>query len=289
MLKVSVIVNCYNGSSYLKKTLESVINQSYQNWELIFWDNQSEDNSYEIFKDFKEKKFKYFRAKKHTSLHKARNLALRECSGDIIGFLDTDDYWSKSKLKDQIDIFERDPKVDCVYTKFWVKYENLFIPNKLITYKNLPEGKILDKLLNEYNFSLGSALFRKKKLENFPNVFSEKFDLISDFDFMIRFTKKNHLACVQKPLHYYRKHKNNMSLTNFKTQIEQMILWSANLKKENNFTNDQITKLKKHIDRMVIKFEIQKMTLLNFIKFIISGKKDISKFKSLVYFLFKKF
>ena len=64
-----------------------------------------------------------------------------------------------------------------------------------------------------------------------------------------------------------------MSLTNFKTQIEQMILWNANLKKENNFTNDQITKLKKHIDRMVIKFEIQKMTLLNFIKFIISGKK----------------
>ena len=80
-----------------------------------------------------------------------------------------------------------------------------------------------------------------------------------------------------------------MSLINFKTQIEQMILWSANLKKENNFTNDQIIKLKKHIDRMVIKFEIQKMSLLNFIKFIIFGKKDISKFKSLVYFLFKKF
>ena len=64
-----------------------------------------------------------------------------------------------------------------------------------------------------------------------------------------------------------------MSLTNFKTQIEQMILWNANLKKENNFTNDQITKLKKHIDRMVIKFEIQKMTLFNFIKFIIFEKK----------------
>ena len=289
MLKVSIIINCYNGSRYLKKTLESVISQSYKDWELIFWDNQSDDNSYEIFNDFKEEKFKYFRSKKHTSLHKARNLALSECSGDIIGFLDTDDYWSESKLKDQIDIFEREPKVDCVYTKFWVKYENFFIPNKLITFKNLPEGKIIDGLLNEYNFSLGSALFRKNKLENFPNVFSEKFDLISDFDFMIRFTKKNHLACVQKPLHYYRKHKNNMSLTNFKTQIEQMILWNANLKKENNFTNDQIIKLKKHIDRMVIKFEIQKMTLLNFIKFIIFGKKDISKFKSLVYFLFKKF
>ena len=280
MLKVSIIINCYNGSRYLKKTLESVISQSYKDWELIFWDNQSDDNSYEIFNDFKEKKFKYFRAKKHTSLHKARNLALGECSGDIIGFLDTDDYWSESKLKDQIDILEREPKVDCVYTKFWVKYENFFIPNKLITFKNLPEGKILDRLLNEYNFSLGSALFRKNKLENFPNVFSEKFDLISDFDFMIRFTKKNHLACVQKPLHYYRKHKNNMSLINYKTQIDQMILWSTNLEKENIFTNDQTVKLKKHIDKMVIKFEIQKMSLLNFIKFLIFEKKNISKFKS---------
>ncbi len=289
MLKVSIIINCFNGSKYLKKTLKSVISQSYQNWELIFWDNQSEDNSHEIFREFKDKKFKYFRAEKHTSLHKARNLALSKCSGDIIGFLDTDDYWSESKLKDQIEIFERDSKVDCVYTKFWVKYENSFIPNKLITFKNLPEGKILDKLLNEYNFSLGSALFRKNKLENFPNVFSEKFDLISDFDFMIRFTKKNHLACVQKPLHYYRKHKSNMSLTNFKTQIDQMILWSANLQKENNLTNEQIIKLKKHINRMVIKFEIQKMSLFDFMKFFIFEKRDISKFKSLVYFLFKKF
>ena len=52
-----------------------------------------------------------------------------------------------------------------------------------------------------------------------------------------------------------------------------MILWGANLKKENNFTNDQMVKLKKHIDRMQIKFEIQKMTLLNFIKFIILEKR----------------
>ena len=80
-----------------------------------------------------------------------------------------------------------------------------------------------------------------------------------------------------------------MSLTNFKTQIDQMILWSANLQKENNLTNEQIIKLKKHINRMVIKFEIQKMSLFDFMKFFIFEKRDISKFKSLVYFLFKKF
>ena len=289
MLKVSVIINCYNGSRYLKKTLESLINQSYKNWELIFWDNQSKDGSNKIYNNFNEKRFQYFRAKKHTSLHKARNLALSKCSGDIIGFLDTDDYWSKSKLKDQIAIFDRDLNVGCVYSKFVVKYENFFIPNKLISFKNLPEGRILNQLLEEYNFAFGSALFRKKNLERFPNIFLEKYDLISDFDFMIRFAKKNYLACVQKPLHYYRKHNNNMSLINFKAQIDQMIMWSNNIKKRNYLTNDQMAKLKKYINIMQIKYKIQKMSMINFIKFFIFQKKKISVFKILLYFLFKKF
>ena len=77
MFKVSVIINCYNGSKYLQKTLDSLINQSYQDWELIFWDNLSNDNSKEIFKKYNDKRFKYFLADKHTVLYEARNLAIR--------------------------------------------------------------------------------------------------------------------------------------------------------------------------------------------------------------------
>ena len=57
---VSIIMNCYNGEKYLEESLKSVINQSYQNWELIFWDNLSEDNSKKIFEKYKDKRFKYF-------------------------------------------------------------------------------------------------------------------------------------------------------------------------------------------------------------------------------------
>ena len=59
MFKVSVVINCYNGSKYFKKTLDSLINQSFQNWELIFWDNKSTDSSEKIFKSIKDKRFKY--------------------------------------------------------------------------------------------------------------------------------------------------------------------------------------------------------------------------------------
>ena len=57
---VSIIVNCFNGEKYLNKALQSIVNQSYKNWEVIFWDNKSIDNSKKIFLDFKEKRFKYF-------------------------------------------------------------------------------------------------------------------------------------------------------------------------------------------------------------------------------------
>ena len=83
---VSIIMNCFNGEKYLKFSLESVINQTYKNWELIFWDNKSKDNSAEIFKSFNDKRFKYFYADEHTSLYKARNLAIQKSQGDFISF-----------------------------------------------------------------------------------------------------------------------------------------------------------------------------------------------------------
>ena len=90
---VSIVLNCFNGGEYLKEALISVQKQSYKNWELIFWDNRSEDNSKEIFNSFKNKKFKYFLSKKHTSLYAARNLAISKTRGKFVGFIDSDDIW----------------------------------------------------------------------------------------------------------------------------------------------------------------------------------------------------
>jgi len=60
---VSVILNCYNGEKYLQAAIDTVINQSYSKWELIFWDNRSNDNSKKIFDSYKSDKLKYFISK----------------------------------------------------------------------------------------------------------------------------------------------------------------------------------------------------------------------------------
>ena len=116
---VSIIVNCYNGEKYLAHTLDSILNQTYQNWEIIFWDNQSTDNSSGIFKSYKDSRFKYFYANEHTILGKARNLAIEKSKGDFIAFLDTDDTWDKNKLELQMGCFNS-PEVGVVYSNFWI-------------------------------------------------------------------------------------------------------------------------------------------------------------------------
>ena len=104
---VSILMNCYNGETYLRESLNSVINQTYKNWELIFWDNQSKDKSAEIFKNYNDHRFKYFYSKDHTTLYKARNLAIEKAKGDFIAFLDTDDLWDENKLKLQMYHFDK--------------------------------------------------------------------------------------------------------------------------------------------------------------------------------------
>ena len=83
---VSIIMNCYNGSSYLGKAIDSVYAQKFLDWEIIFWDNASTDESGTIAKSYDER-LKYFRTEKNTPLGEARNSALSKVSGKYIGFL----------------------------------------------------------------------------------------------------------------------------------------------------------------------------------------------------------
>ena len=128
---VSIIMNCYNGQAYLEEALNSVINQTYKNWELIFWDNISTDSSCKIFRKHKDSRFKYFYSDEHTILYKARNLAIKKASGSLIAFLDTDDIWLPNKLKKQVPLFN-DTEVGLVYGNCWIINENNIIKSKKI-------------------------------------------------------------------------------------------------------------------------------------------------------------
>lgn len=282
-------MNCYNGEKYLRESVKSILGQSYINWELIFWNNRSSDDSEKIFKEFKDKRLFYFLAENHTNLHEARNLALAKTNGEYLTFLDTDDYWKKDKLYLQVQILNNQKNVGCVHSKFWVKYEKSILPDKLVKFGNLPEGNIFNALIDEYNFGFGTVLIKKNTLKNFPNIFDTSNDYIADFDFTLKFAKENIIGCVQKPIYVYRKHKQNFTNFILDDQILQFEDWLNKKRQSKFFNEEEYTKLNKHLDYLKLKLKIKRSDLKGFLNLFFSKKISFLSIKMILFFLFKKF
>ena len=236
---VSIIMNCYNGEKYLAESLESILSQTYQNWELIFWDNLSTDNSKKIFEKYKDNRFKYFLAEKHSVLYHARNLAIQKTKGDFIAFLDTDDIWLKDKLSTQIKLFS-DENIGLVYGNYW-RYNktNFFKKKRLSSFKQLPSGKITDILLKKYSVGMLTVVIRKKFINDKKDIFDTNFDMLSDMDFILRFSKKYKFDCVQEPLAIYRLHEDQLQNKNIDKQVTQMSEWYEKIKLSKEFGPDE--------------------------------------------------
>ena len=220
---VSIIINCFNGEKYLRETLNSVLNQNYKNWEVIFWDNQSTDASAKIFKSYSDKRFKYYYASEHTFLYEARNEAIKRSSGEFIAFLDTDDCWEKDKLALQIPLFN-DLKVGVVYGNLFIVNEKLNIKRIFLKGKK-PRGFILDDLLKSYCTSLVTLVIRKNFLDNYQPPFDKSFHIMGDFDLMIRMSTKYKFNCVEKPIASWRVHGKNESLLGKASQVKELKIW----------------------------------------------------------------
>ena len=235
---VSVIINCYNGERYLIECLKSVKNQTYKNWEVIFWDNQSTDKSKKIYLQFsKDKRFKYFYAKKFTTLYQARNLALKKINGEIVTFLDTDDYWLPDKIEKQVDIFLKYKDVNLVYTNY-KQIKKFFIfdiikKKKLVLYS----GSICNELLKDYSIAWLTVAIRNKKNFMKKNPFNEQLDMVSDYDFTLRFSAKNNIYSINQYLAVNRQHSNQLSRNKFFDQAKHYCLWYKIIKKDKKISN----------------------------------------------------
>ena len=241
---VSIIVNCFNGEVFLKDCLSSIINQNYQNWELIFWDNKSQDESAKIFKSYEDKRFKYFYSTKHTTLYEARNLAIENSKGEFISFLDTDDMWAQNKLDIQIPFFDN-PRIGLVYSNLYIIKQN--IKKKKLYIKNkLPSGEIYNDLIKNYNVGILTVVMRKFFYQKLKKKFDARFSIIGDFDLFLRLAKLCEFKSIQKPLAYYRLHTQNLSINSKNKEIEEFEIWLDENKEGLSEVN--IQNLKKEIN-----------------------------------------
>ena len=261
---VSIIVNCFNGEKYLRESLNTIVAQTYKNWELIFCDNQSTDNSKKIFYSYKNKKFKYFKTKKFVSLYEARNFAISKSKGEFLSFLDVDDLWQKNKLEEQIKFF-KNPKVGVVYGNLFILKKN---KKKIYYKKKLKEGFIYNELIKNYTVGILTTIIRKQLLFKEKIFFNNKYNIIGDFDLFLRLAKKCIFKTIQFPVATYRIHDKNLSLLKRKTEIKEFKYWFKKNKK--NLNSEEKNHFIKHIinlEFISLKFEKNYFKLIFFFIF----------------------
>ena len=240
-MKVSIIINCHNGEKYLKECLQSILNQSHQNYEVIFFDNKSNDQSKNIFLSYKQKKFKYFYSSKKLNLYKARNRAIRLCEGDLISFLDVDDWWEKNKLKVQVKVM-KNKKIDIVYSNYYV-FKEKYDTKKIFSKTILPSGNIFEDLINNYKIGILTVMIKKKIFKKKSNFFDDKFNIMGDYDLFIRLAKNYKFKYLERPLATYREHSLNYSNLNYKSEINEFKYWTTKKFVTKNIKKDIIQNL----------------------------------------------
>ncbi|WP_331681646.1 glycosyltransferase family 2 protein [Romboutsia sp.] len=132
-MKVSIITPVYNSEKFIRQSIDSVISQTYKNWEMILVDDCSTDNSEEIIRQYmcEDNRIKYIKLKENSGAAVARNTAIENSTGRFIAFLDSDDIWKKDKLQKQID-FMLGSKIGFSFTGYeTIKEDGIYTGNNI--------------------------------------------------------------------------------------------------------------------------------------------------------------
>ncbi len=222
--RVSVLINCLNGEAYLRECLESVMAQTFQDFEVIFWDNCSTDSSPEIARSFGEK-VRCFRGDRVVPLGAGRNLAIARARGGILAFLDCDDLWEPTKLARQVALFDTNPRVGLVTTDTWF-FDGRKKNGRVFERGRPARGMVFGELIERQWISMSSAAVRREALAGIPGGgpetrswqggwFEESLSLSEEADVFYRIAHDWELDYVDEPLTLWRLHGANSTLRRF--------------------------------------------------------------------------
>lgn len=200
MKKVSAIITTHNRSYLLKRAIESVLNQTYSYMECIVVDDNSTDNTREVCNLYPIKYIYIPKEESHGGNY-ARNLGIKNASGEYCAFLDDDDYWMPTKIEKQVELLEK-KKCECVYClRLMENIQNGSVvsqKNEGLTYKY--EGNISKKIFRHTITSTSCILATKRILDQIEG-FDEKLFKMQEYDLLIRISQLSHIYyCHGEPL-----------------------------------------------------------------------------------------
>ncbi|MCX7595968.1 MAG: glycosyltransferase [Fischerella sp.] len=207
MPKVSVVIPAYNSMKYLPETLESVLQQSFTDFEVLIINDGSSDRIVQWASGLTDSRVKLI-SQKNQGVSVARNTGIAHAQGEYIAFLDADDFWHATKLEKQVRCLDDNQAVGLVHT--WMAFvdSNGKSIGRVIT--SHAEGDVWKQLLESNQIACSSVMVRRCCLETVGG-FEPNLNFAEDWDLWIRISCHYPFAVIKEPLYYYRQVSNSLS------------------------------------------------------------------------------
>jgi teichuronic acid biosynthesis glycosyltransferase TuaG len=286
--KITIITPTYNSSKFIKRTIDSVLEQTYTDWEFLLIDDHSTDNTVEIINEFvkNDPRIKLLSTPQNSGGPALpKNVGIENATGEYVAFLDHDDEWLPKKLEKQLEIFNRSANKKLGIVACYLNIKNTF-DNKIISkYHSIYIDNSLINML-QYNYlNTSSCVMTKLSILKEVGPFDINFKVSDDWDMWLRILRLNYkLDYVPEYLTNYNRHENNLS-SNRETELQDFkLLLSKN--------NTEPNKLKESIILSYYYYNIGQYNLSR--KYCLQSifSKDISlliKLKSVAYLIFTFF
>lgn len=221
MPKVSVIIPTYNRAARISRAINSVLSQTFNDYEIIIVDDGSTDDTAQVLKQFNGKIKYIFQENQGSAV--ARNRGIQEARGEYIAFLDSDDFWVPEKLTEQVRILESHPKVGIVYSRMPIineKGEKIGMKPAGISGRNYQE------LLEDWGDLPTSTVVTRKECFEKAGLFDHNLQTMQDIDMWIRIAKYYDLYEIEnKVLAYYCRHAQQITRCTAKALEGRVILF----------------------------------------------------------------
>lgn len=249
--KVSIVLPVYNGEQYLKGAIETCLNQTYDNIELIIVDDCSTDSTPEIIKSFHDGRIKYFRHKKNKMLPGALNTGFKHATGDYLTWTSDDNEYFLNAIETMVACLKEHGNSGLAYADYWVI-------NEMTGDKRL--RRLDDPLhLDTYN-GLGACFLYTRNVYEVIGEYNTSLGLVEDYDYWIRVAKTFATYHVVTPLYLYREH--GGSLTS--TKLAKIIVMDRMLKYMHGYLPE--TELLKAFDGYINEISENRKSVVDAIK-----------------------
>jgi glycosyltransferase involved in cell wall biosynthesis len=208
MPKVSIVIPAYNAMVYLPKTIDSVLKQTFTDFEVLIINNSSSDNIVEWVSQIEDSRITLI-TQENQGATNSRNTGILRAKGEYIAFLDADDLWEKTKLEKQVSCLDKNPAAGLVYT--WTQLIDATGNLLKFSVMHQEKGSIWEKIVIQDVVGSGSCVMVRAACFQHVGLFDGDVGIADDFDMWIRIAAVYEFAVVKEFLVFYRQHQNNAS------------------------------------------------------------------------------